>query len=90
MSHSVLKFWACIFLIESTNLNEDLKNLKIGSDTVTWYQKEIDKFHEIAKEINYQKEESKETMEETGVDKLNERIWEAYSKSFIQTDFDQE
>jgi CheY-like chemotaxis protein len=80
--------WMCS--IESTNLNEDLKNLKIGSDTVTWYQKEIDKFHEIAKEINYQKEESKETMEETGVDKLNERIWEAYSKSFIQTDFEQE
>jgi glycine cleavage system H lipoate-binding protein len=80
--------WMCS--IESTNLNEDLKKLKIGTDTVAWYQKEIDKFHEIAKEINSQKEESKETTEETGADKLNERIWEAYSKSFIQTDFNQE
>jgi glycine cleavage system H lipoate-binding protein/FixJ family two-component response regulator len=78
--------WMCS--IESTNLNEDLKNLKIGSDTVSWYQKEIDKFYEIAKLLNSQKEESTETMEEIEADKLNERIWEAYSRSFLQTSFE--
>jgi glycine cleavage system H lipoate-binding protein/FixJ family two-component response regulator len=78
--------WMCS--IESTNLNEDLKNLKIGSDTVSWYQKEIDKFYEIAKLLNSQKEESTETMEEIEADKLNEKIWEAYSRSFLQTSFE--
>lgn len=78
--------WMCS--IEPTNLTEDLKKLKIGSDTVSWYQKEIDGFHEIAKKINSEKEESKETTEGTEADNLNERIWEAYSKSFIQTSFD--
>jgi CheY-like chemotaxis protein len=83
--------WMCS--IEPTNLNEDLQSLKIGSDTVSWYQKEIDRFHELAKQINSQKEESKETREgitEREKKKLNERIWEAYSKSFIQTAFNHE
>ena len=74
--------WMCS--IEPTNLNEDLKKLKIGSDTVSWYQKEIDRFHELAKELNSEKEES----EKAGVDEFNGKIWEAYSKSFIQTAFD--
>ena len=78
--------WMC--RIEPTNLNEDLHKLKIGSDTVSWYQKEIDRFHEIAKQINSEKEESKEPTEETEADKLNERIWEAYSKTFLHDSFE--
>jgi glycine cleavage system H lipoate-binding protein len=78
--------WMCC--VEPTNLNEDLQSLKIGSDTVSWYQKEIDKFYEITKKINAEKEESKEKTEGTVTEKLNEKIWEAYSESFIQTLFD--
>jgi DNA-binding response OmpR family regulator len=78
--------WMCS--IEPTNLNDDLKKLKIGSDTVSWYQQEIDRFHEIVKKINAEKEESKEKTEGTGAVELNGRIWEAYSKSFIQTSFE--
>jgi CheY-like chemotaxis protein/glycine cleavage system H lipoate-binding protein len=81
--------WMCS--IDPTNLNEDLQKLKIGSDAVSWYQKEIDRFHEIVKESNAEKEKTKATADGKGepeAEKSNKKIWEAYSKSFLQMSFD--
>ena len=80
--------WMCC--VEPTNLNEDLQSLKIGSDTVSWYQKEIDKYHEIVKKFSRGKQETKPEMEENGKEKaelLNQEIWVTFSSSFLQTAF---
>ncbi|MCI0495103.1 response regulator [candidate division KSB1 bacterium] len=80
--------WLCC--IEPTNLNEDLQTLKIGSDTVAWYQKEIDKYYEAVKKINRDKQESgteTERSDEAKARQLNQEIWSAFSTSFLQTAF---
>lgn len=41
--------WMCC--IEPSNLSEELRFLKIGADSVSWYRKEIDKYGEIVKRI---------------------------------------
>lgn len=41
--------WMCC--IEPSNLSEELRSLKIGADSVSWYRKEIDKYSEIVKRI---------------------------------------
>lgn len=82
--------WMCN--LEPENLNNELPMLKIGSDTVDWYQSEIDKFHEIVKEINAAEQEGKEQPEggETeDSDKINDQIWQAYFKSFLHKSFDE-
>ncbi|MBM2846840.1 MAG: Glycine cleavage H-protein [Bacteroidetes bacterium] len=39
--------WMCC--IEPSNLSEELHSLKIGTDSISWYRKEIDKYTEIAR-----------------------------------------
>lgn len=81
--------WMCS--IEPTNLNEDLQSLKIGSDTVSWYQKEIDKYHEMVKRISREKQEAKPETEGNGDERaelLNQEIWVMFSNSFFQTSFE--
>jgi CheY-like chemotaxis protein len=79
--------WICI--VEPTNITDELKMLRIGADTVSWYQKEINKFSEILKKIN--SDESKSKTERNGekqTENINNKIWDAFSESFLQTSFD--
>ena len=39
--------WMCC--IEPSNLSEELRSLKIGADSISWYRGEIDKYAEIVK-----------------------------------------
>ena len=80
--------WMCS--IEPTNLNEDLHTLKIGSDTLSWYQKEIDRFHETIKEISLKKEQTTVSKENADIrsEQLNDEIWEVFSESFRRMSFD--
>ena len=39
--------WMCC--IEPSNLSEELRSLKIGADSISWYREEIDKYAEIVK-----------------------------------------
>lgn len=41
--------WMCG--IEPSNLAAELPNLRIGRDSVSWYQREIDRFHELARQV---------------------------------------
>jgi len=41
--------WMCC--IEPSNLAGELPELKIGRDSVDWYQQEIDRFHKLAREF---------------------------------------
>lgn len=79
--------WICN--IEPTNLNKDLQTLKIGSDTVDWYQKEIDKLHDIIRTIDTGQEKSKAKKKAEGeTEETNEKIWQAYYQTFLHTSFE--
>ncbi|MBL7093720.1 response regulator, partial [candidate division KSB1 bacterium] len=72
--------WICN--IEPANLTDELKTLKIGADTVSWYQKEIDKFSKMVTKINSEEKEA-----EMKAEQLNEKVWEAFPDSFLQATF---
>lgn len=75
--------WICN--IEPADLNNDLQAFKIGADTVEWYQKEIDKFHDIIKTISADKTETHDGGDAQG---MNNEIWEAFHKTFLHKKFD--
>ena len=37
--------------IEPSNLSDELGSLKIGSDSIAWYKRELDKYSEITREL---------------------------------------
>lgn len=80
--------WMCS--IEPTNLTDDLQSLKIGSDTVSWYEKEIDRFHKLIKKISREQESSdkKDEKDKQKVDQSSNEIWKAFSSTFLRTSFD--
>ncbi|MEE4311684.1 MAG: response regulator [candidate division KSB1 bacterium] len=75
--------WICN--IEPANLNDDLQAFKIGADTVEWYQKEIDKFHDIIKTIS---SDISETRDGDDAQDMNDEMWKAFNKTFVHKKFD--
>ena len=79
--------WICH--VEPTNLTDELKTLRIGADTVSWYQKEVDKFSKIIRKINSEESKSKtEKNDKKRTENLNDKIWDAFAESFQQSSFD--
>jgi len=75
--------WMCC--MEPSNLSEELHSLKIGGDTVNWYQKEINKFKEIVSEVEKAKQQSESSSEAKDLAKqIDEKIWEEFSKTFLR------
>lgn len=74
--------WMCS--LEPTSLNEDLRSLKIGADTVAWYEKEIDRFQELIRRLTAEARGAgqAEPME------LSKQLWQTYPKSFLSNSFD--
>lgn len=76
--------------MEPKNLNNEIQALKIGSDTVDWYQKEIDKYHGIVKELDAKQEETKGKeggKGELDTESLHEKVWDVFTKSFQHASF---
>ncbi len=78
--------WICN--IEPTYLSDEMQTLRIGADTISWYQKEIDKFSKIVKQINDEDKDSAAGSGEVEAEHLNEKVWEEFSKTFLQQSFD--
>lgn len=79
--------WIC--RIEPTSLSDDLCDLKIGSETVVWYQKEIDKYFEMIKEMNQERKKimlSENKTDEKGMHRLTAEAWEMVSGNFFKQD----
>jgi CheY-like chemotaxis protein/glycine cleavage system H lipoate-binding protein len=78
--------WMCA--IEPSNLAGELLELRIGRDSVNWYQEELDRFHELANQFieNTSKDESEAT-EETEKKRNAEytRLLVGFSKPFLQS-----
>ena len=76
--------WICS--VEAANLTADLKDLRIGAGTVSWYQDEFDRFREMFEKISDQMtdEPSKEGNGELAQSKkMDDAAWQAFAKSFL-------
>lgn len=77
--------WMCG--IEPSNLAGELPDLKIGRDSVEWYQSEIDRYQELANkfiESTAQFESSETTESKQGKDKEYTKLLMGFSKPFLQ------
>jgi DNA-binding response OmpR family regulator len=75
--------WMCC--LEPSNLPEELHSLKIGADTINWYQKEIDKYTEIVNgaEKKIPIEPAGKGQGETGGQKADEIIFREFAQTFL-------
>jgi glycine cleavage system H lipoate-binding protein len=74
--------WICC--IEPSNLSKELQGLRIGAEAVAWYQEEIDKFRDMVNQVGEQKKKNGNGKMENGhLEKMDDRAWEAFSKSFL-------
>jgi glycine cleavage system H lipoate-binding protein len=72
--------WMC--RIEPTNLAAELPGLKIGRDAVDWYQQELDRYDDLAREAGA---EALPPAEEGGATHAGERnLLEQFSRPFLQ------
>jgi CheY-like chemotaxis protein/glycine cleavage system H lipoate-binding protein len=79
--------WMCG--IEPANISEDLAGLKIGQDSIDWYQKEIDRYAELCEKFlegaPAQGSKEKEEIEENGNPEYSKLLAE-FSKPFLHGD----
>ncbi len=77
--------WMCA--IEPSNLAGELPGLRIGFDSVDWYQQEIDRYRELAKRIveDADRHQSKETAKsERDGDAEHLQLLDGFTKPFLQ------
>jgi CheY-like chemotaxis protein len=73
--------WMCC--IDPSNLPEELRSMKIGADSISWYETEIDKYSEIARAV--EKERVQVESSSSGDDKAEkQRIDEKFLKEFAK------
>jgi CheY-like chemotaxis protein len=76
--------WLC--RIEPTKLADDLKEMKVGEDAVSWYRKEIERYTEMKRKIAQEKEEAEaepDAGEDAASDVQDQATWAAFSQTFI-------
>jgi CheY-like chemotaxis protein len=76
--------WMCC--IEPSNLSEELHTLKIGADSINWYKGEINKYTEIAKEVEKDRlpiESSSKGNHEAEKQKTSEKFVDEFAKTFL-------
>jgi glycine cleavage system H protein len=74
--------WFC--RIEPSKLNEDLKELKVGEDAVSWYREEVDRYTEMKQKIAQEKgDDESDAGEYAASEALDPVTWVAFSRTFI-------
>jgi CheY-like chemotaxis protein len=74
--------WICC--IEALNLTEDLKDLRIGADAVSWYREEIDKFSETMRQISREKQQEGTSDDTERKEQISHNVWDAFDTSFLR------
>ncbi len=79
--------WMCG--IEPSNLAGELPNLMIGHDSIDWYQKEIDRYHELSSKFmentaQYESNETGASEQDRNAEYL--KLLAGFSKPFLQTE----
>jgi CheY-like chemotaxis protein len=74
--------WFC--RIEPTKLNDDLKELKVGEEAVSWYREEVDRYTEMKQKIAQEKgDDESDAGEYAASEALDPATWVAFSRTFI-------
>jgi CheY-like chemotaxis protein len=74
--------WFC--RIEPSKLNDDLKELKVGEDAVSWYREEVDRYTEMKQKIAQEKgDDESDAGEYAASEALDPATWVAFSRTFI-------
>lgn len=74
--------WFC--RIEPTKLNDDLKELKVGEDAVSWYREEVDRYTEMKQKVAQEKgDDESDAGEYAASEGLDPATWVAFSRTFI-------
>lgn len=73
--------WICT--IDPSQLSKDLCDMKIGADSVSWYQDEINKLMKMIKKFGSEKHEDKSIKADQGKTLINPINWESFSKEFL-------
>jgi len=73
--------WICT--VEPINLPEDLQSLSVGADSVTWYQKEIEKYSEKLNQLRGSIKERESTEEEK--QRTEDAAWRSFEQVFLQS-----
>ncbi len=76
--------WFC--KIEPAKLTDDLKEMRVGEDAVTWYREEIDRYTKMKEEVARYEVETGAEPDTGGVlasDVLSHATWAAFSRTFI-------
>ena len=76
--------WMCC--IDPSNLPEELRSMKIGADSISWYESEIDKYTQLARAV--EKEGMQTASSSKGDDKaekqrLDERFLKEFAEQFL-------
>jgi CheY-like chemotaxis protein len=76
--------WFC--KIEPTKLAEDLKEMKVGEDAVSWYREEVERYTEMKEKITREKADAEaepDAGEDAASDVQDQATWAAFSQTFI-------
>jgi CheY-like chemotaxis protein len=76
--------WIC--RIEATKLADDLKEMKVGEDAVSWYRKEVQRYTEMKGKIAQEKGEAEAEPDDVGgaaSDVQDPATWAAFCQTFI-------
>lgn len=73
--------WVC--KVEPSNLPNDLHALIIGADSVTWYQKEIEKYSENLNQLKGSIRENESVEEEK--QRTEDAAWQSFEQIFLQS-----
>jgi CheY-like chemotaxis protein len=75
--------WVCT--MDPTNLTHDLAELRIGSDAVSWYRQEINRYGEMIRTALREREASGKGVRNEKGGELDDLTWEVFEHAFIRT-----
>jgi CheY-like chemotaxis protein len=71
--------WMCC--IEPSNLAEELRFLKIGADSISWYKEEIDRYAEIVKAVESEGRQAEPSGKSD--DEAEKKVLERFAQAFL-------
>lgn len=74
--------WICT--IDPLKLSEDLCDMKIGADTESWYQEEINRLMKIVKTAESEKKQSEPSETDSAKPMITTESWDIFSKTFLE------
>jgi len=74
--------WVCT--MEPANLTEELGDLRIGADAVSWYRDEINRYAEMIRAALKEREAEGKSVRNGNGDGLDDVAWEVFEHAFAQ------